>query len=163
MYLFLQQLLPNLFELLTWHQKLGFDIHFDVFCSATLPAPPCLQFYCYYRPPKRQKSPTRPWSAVLCGASRHSNQFLVPGRFECGGEAGSQSGPLFLSVVMLPHRSGQISERAALYYTHAKHRKRWLYTLWKQGKNCTDPSSWWTSQTRLNQGKGKKILKFFMM
>jgi hypothetical protein len=29
----------------------------------------------------------------------------------------------FLSVVMLPHRSGQISKNAAFYYTHAKYRR----------------------------------------
>ncbi len=38
-----------------------------------------------------------------------------------------------------PHRSGQISETAALYDTLRKYRERWVYTSWKRGQNRTDP------------------------
>jgi hypothetical protein len=37
------------------------------------------------RPPEIKRSPAWPWSAVRWGSSQHSNQFLVPGRVECGG------------------------------------------------------------------------------
>ncbi len=53
---------------------------------------------------------------------------------------------LFLSVLMLPHHSGQISKTAAIFYTHVKDQKRWVYTSWKRGQKGLDPGSCWTSQ-----------------
>jgi hypothetical protein len=90
-YLFLQKHLPSLFELLTWPKKWRFDGLFDDFLSEVRSQhhpsdpPPSAHFYCYYRPPEGRSSPAWPWSTVRCGASQHSNQFLVMGRVECGG------------------------------------------------------------------------------
>jgi hypothetical protein len=108
------------------------------------------RFYCYYRPPELWRSPTGPWSAAWCGTSQHSIQFLVPVCVERGGrQLLCQAGlSIFLSVVMLPHRSGQIYETAVLYYIYtAKYWERWVYTLWKRGQNWTDPRSWRPSRT----------------
>ncbi len=85
--------------------------------------------------------------AVQCGVSQHSNQFLVPGHMEYRGRwvLSRVSLSLFLSVVMLPHHSGQIPETTVFYYKPAKYRERWVYTLWKQVQDWTDPRSWRTS------------------
>ncbi len=118
-------------------------------------------FYSYYRPPKRGKSPAMPWSPVRCGASQHSNQLLVPGHVECRGRRVlSWVGLLlFLSVIMLPNSSGQIPETTALYYTPAKYRERWVYTLRQRGQNWTDPSSRRTSRTPVELGLRHTIEK----
>jgi hypothetical protein len=105
--------------------------------------------YWYYRPPEHGGSPAGLWSAVRCGARQHSYQFLVPGCIECGGRRVPSRASLFLSKAILPHCSGWIPETAALYYTSARYRERWVYTSWKRGQNWTDPGSKRSSQTRL--------------
>jgi hypothetical protein len=62
----------------------------------------------------------RLWSAVWCGASQHSIQFLVLSCAECAGD-GFWVGPallLFLSGQLGPHRSRQIPETIVLYVLH---------------------------------------------
>jgi hypothetical protein len=93
-----------------------------------------------------------------CGALWHLSTFQsvsIPGlhRVQWGGRFSvGLAISLFLSVLMLPHHSRQISETAAIYYTPAKYWERWVYTLWKQGQNWTDPGSWCTSQTLVELG-----------
>ncbi len=80
--------------------------------------------------PECRRSPAVLWSAVRWSASQHSNQLIVVGSVECKGGR-FLVGPtlwLFLSVLMLPHSSGQISETAALHNTSAKYQERWVYT-----------------------------------
>jgi hypothetical protein len=78
----------------------------------------------FYRPPERGRSPAGPWSAVWCSARQHSYQFLVLGRVEYWGRRVSSRVSLYLSKVILLHRSGRIPETAALYYTSTTYRGR---------------------------------------
>jgi hypothetical protein len=135
-------------------KKWCFYIHFNIFLSEVLwrrdsaVFPASNQFYCYYRSPEHGRSPAMPWSTV---PSQHSFQFLVLGHVECWGRRVlSRSGlSLFLSVVMLLHRSRQIPKTAALC---AKYWERWVYTSWMQGQNRMNPGSLWTSQTPIEIG-----------
>ncbi len=105
--LILQKRLANLYEHQTLRQKMMFWLpfwHFFIRRSVST-RPPYLpasdQFCCHFRPPERGRSPAGLWSAVRCGVSQHSNQFLVSGHLECGGRRVlSRAGlSLFLSVI----------------------------------------------------------------
>jgi hypothetical protein len=109
--LLLQKGLPNLFKLLTWRQNMTF------WCFFIRRSVASNQFFCHYRPPKRGRSPAGPWSAVRCGTSQHSNQFLFPGPCRVQRDAGSQSGWSLAILSLLPHRYGQISETVAFLHT----------------------------------------------
>jgi hypothetical protein len=72
----------------------------------------------------------KPRHAVVC-----SPPFNIPVSFlsraaKSAGEVAFSLRPalsVFLSVLMLPHYSGQISETAVLYYTPVKYWERWMY------------------------------------
>jgi hypothetical protein len=79
----------NIFQIFLnfWHdvKKWHFDIHFDGFSSEVQPQrnpATSVWFYCYYRPPERQRSSAVPQSAMQCGTSH----FLVLGCVESGGK-----------------------------------------------------------------------------
>jgi hypothetical protein len=96
----------------------------QMFCrGATIPTSRLGPVLLFYRPPQHGRSPAGPWSAVRCGARQHSYQFLVPGRVERRGRQVYSRVSLYLSKVILPHRSGRIPETAALYYTSATYRR----------------------------------------
>ncbi len=144
-----------------WHdiRKWRFNIHFDVFSSkvsrgATLPPLPASdRFYCYYRPPKQERSPAGPRSTVWWGARQHSDQFLVLGHIESG-EAGSHSGPLSAlsrcSNVAEPFWADFLNRRALLH-TRQRLGEVSLH-LGKRDLNWTDPGSLWTSRTPIELG-----------
>ncbi len=110
-------------------------------------------FYCYYKPPKRRRSPARPYP-VRCAASQHSDQFLVQGRVECGEEAGSKSG---LSLTLSQCRNvatlfyADFQNHSALLHK-CNYRERWDKTSWKRVKNPMDPGSLQTSQMPVELG-----------
>jgi hypothetical protein len=92
-----------------------------------------------------------------CGQVRRQSKLQsVSGPGLCtvrgGGFLGGHTLSLFLSVLILLHHSGQISETAALYYIPAKSRERWVYISWKRGQNSTDPGTWRTSRTPVQLG-----------
>ncbi len=75
LYLFLQKRLPDLFELLTWPQKMMFwhlfwciSVRSKAAESSAAP-PPSARFYWIYSRFERGRSSAGPWSAVRCGAS----------------------------------------------------------------------------------------------
>ncbi len=120
------ELYSKFFLIPTWRQKMTFWHPFWHFFIRSLlqhdPAnPPCfLGFYCYYRPPEHGKSPTGPWTAVRWWRQSIFLSVSGPGPRRVRGVGRFSVGPalsLFLGVVMLTHRSGQIYETAALYYT----------------------------------------------
>jgi hypothetical protein len=109
-------------------RKRSFYVHFDVISSKILswhnPTDP---------PPFRSVllllQTTRGWEkscqAVVCsGASQNSVQFPVPGYAECQSGGFSVRPALLLFPKTAPHRSGQIPETIALYYTFSKYRGR---------------------------------------
>ncbi len=53
--------------------------------GATLSTPPSFGFTANTDHLSMGEVPLGPWSTVLCSASQHFGQFLVPGRSECGG------------------------------------------------------------------------------
>jgi hypothetical protein len=66
--------------------------------GTTLPIPPSVWFYCYYRPPEIGRCPVRLWSEVWRSASLNTDQFQVRGCEECGGwQVCSQAWSLALS------------------------------------------------------------------
>ncbi len=87
-YLFLQKRLPDLFELLTWPQKIRFWHPFWCISAG---------FHCYYRSPEAGRSPAGHWSTVWCGASKKFQSVSGRGPCRVWGEAGSQLGVLSLS------------------------------------------------------------------
>ncbi len=121
--LVLQKRLPNLFELLIWHQKTTFWRPLWRFFIRSFVAA-LVRRHLRFWPVLLLLLTTHAWEKsrwamvpVQCSASQHSDQFLVQGYVQCGGrQVLSRAGHLlFLSVLMLPHHSGQIPETAAFY------------------------------------------------
>ncbi len=154
-HLFLQTCLQNLFELLTWTQKMMFwHTFWCIFVRISATAPPC-------RPPSfcsvllllqttRRREKSRPAvirSPVKCQLTFQSVSGLRPSRVR-GDGCFSVECALALSKctdVATPFWT-------ALYYTPVKRQERWVYTLWKRGQHWTDPSTWQTSQTLFHLG-----------
>ncbi len=100
--------------------------HIFVSSTATVPSwqpPPLAQFYCFYRPHEVAKSPAGLWSTVRHSASQNFNQFPVRGCVECGGWQvfSRPSLSLFLSALLVPHRSGHVPETDRLYCAVTHH------------------------------------------
>jgi hypothetical protein len=79
--------------------------------------PPLLLSFTAITDPLRTGSLAGLWSAVWGGASQNTDQFLVPGCGECrGGRFAVGPGlSLFLSGLLMPHRSVQFPETSRLY------------------------------------------------
>jgi hypothetical protein len=128
-YLFLQKRLPDLFELMTWPQKMTFWHPFwHIFVrnqAAASPAEPPLPpgFTAYTDHLSAGEVP--PGHGPQSGAApvKNSNQFPVAGRIECGwgGFSVVLALSLFLSGLLAPHRSGHVPETDGLYSAVSHH------------------------------------------
>ncbi len=127
---FLQKRLPNLFELLTWPQKMMFWCPFwPFFVRSSVTTRPC-------GPPASvgftviTDHPSAGEVLLGCGPQFGAVPVNILISFwswaaKSAGGGGFSVGPalsLFLSVLMLLQRSGRISKIAAPYYTPAKER-----------------------------------------